>query len=311
MKMLLTGMMLTIVFDSFTQLPYTWGSNVDPGWNSPNGTLIWRPGCSAVTTNCNGQYGNNLNASYTSPSMDATCGNSSSISVTFTVYGDTESGQDILYFEYSENDGATWINPYGNGVGLSGSFGSFPGETVSPIILNATSNIRFRFTFNSNGNINSSGVKITDFDVACNVALPVEIASFTGKKTGNGNLLNWATLSESNNDYFDIEWSAHPEMDLWTGVLQVSAFGTGNSDLRQDYSVLHSNPSAGKNYYRISQVDKDGTRRTLEELVLVDNTRKENPVKEVVNLLGQIVPEDTPGIVIYLYEDGTKIKKYN
>ncbi len=311
MKMLLMSTMVTIVFGTLSQLPYTWVSNVDPGWNSPNGTLVWRPGCSAVTTNCSGQYGNNLNGSYISPNIDATCTNASSISVTFTAYGDTESGQDMLYFEYSLNDGATWINPYGNGVGLSGSFGSFPGTTVSPIILNATNSIRFQFIFFSNGNINSSGVKITDFDVTCNVALPVEIASFTGKKTGNKNLLNWTTLSENNNDYFDIEWSVNPEMDLWTGVLQVKALGTGNSDSRQDYSALHSNPSGGKNYYRITQVDKDGVRSSYDGLVLIDNSIKDSQVVEIINLTGQRVDENTSGFVIYVYEDGTKVKKYH
>lgn len=311
MKALLTSMMVASSFAALSQLPYTWVSNVDPGWNSPNGALVWRPGCSAVTTNCSGQYGNNLNAPYISPNITATCGNASTISVTFTAYGDIESGRDYLYFEYSLNDGATWINPYGPGVGLTGSFGSFPGTAISPIILNATSNIRFKFTFQSNGSINSSGVKIVDFDIACNVILPIEITSFTGRKTGNENLLNWTTLSENNNDYFDIEWSANPEMDLWTSILQVRSLGTGNSDSRQDYSAIHPNPSAVKNYYRITQVDKEGVRKEYDDLVLIDNSMEGNPVIEMVNLTGQKVDENTSGFVIYVYEDGTKVKRYH
>lgn len=312
MKTLLTSMMVAISFATLSQLPYTWVSNVDPGWNAPNGTLVWRPGCSAVTTNCSGQYGNNLTASYISPSIDASCGSSSTINVTFTAYGDIEFGRDFLYFEYSLNDGATWINPYGPGVGLTGNFGSYPGVTISPIILNATSGIRFQFIFRSDGSINNAGVKIVDFDIACNVILPVEIASFTGRKAGNENLLSWTTLSENNNDYFDIEWSVNPEMDLWTSILQVSALGTGNSESRQDYSLIHTNPAAGKkNYYRITLVDKQGTRDRYDGLVLIDNSMKENPVIEIVNLIGQKVNENTSGLVIYVHEDGTKVKKYH
>ncbi|MNU70572.1 hypothetical protein D3C71_599820 [compost metagenome] len=305
-------MMVAMGFAAFSQLPYTWVSNVDPGWNSPNGPLVWRPGCSAVTTNCSGNYGNNLNSSYISPVINATCGNASTIAVTFTAYGNTDSGRDFLYIEYSLNDGVTWINPYGAGVGFSGSFGSFPGTTISPIILNATSNIRFQFTFQSNGSINSTGVKITDFDIVCNLVLPVEMASFTGKKVGSENQLNWVTLSERNNNYFDIEWSIDPEAGFWTSISKISAFGNGNSDLTQNYSTVHSNPAIGKmNYYRITQVDKDGTRRVFDEMTVVDNSMKENSLKEIVNLMGQKVNENTPGLVIYIYEDGTKVKKYH
>ncbi len=303
--------MAAMGFTAFSQLPYSWVSNTDPGWSTSTGPLVWRPGCAAVTTNCSGQYGNNLNSSYISPSINATCGDATTITVTFTAYGNTESGHDFLYFEYSLNNAATWINPYGAGVGLSGSFGSSPGTTISPIILNATSNIRFRFTFISDGSGNTSGVKITDFDVACNIVLPVETASFTAKKVGNENQLNWVTLSERNNDYFDIEWSVDPEAAFWTSISKVSAYGTGNSDVQQNYSTVHANPACGKmNYYRLTQVDEDGTRRIFDELTVVDNSAKENCLKEIVNLLGQKVDENTPGLVIYVYEDGRKVKKY-
>ncbi len=303
--------MVATGFAAFSQLPYSWTPNADPGWNTPNGPLVWRSGCSAVTTNCSGQYGNNLNSSYISPVINATCGDASTIAVTFTAYGNTESGRDFLYFEYSLNNAATWINPYGAGVGLTGSFGSSPGTTISPIILNATNNIRFRFTFISDGSGNTSGVKITDFDIACNVVLPVEMTSFTAKRLENTNCLSWITLSERNNDYFDVEWSVSPEAELWTTISNISAYGTGNSDAKQSYSTVHSNPAMGKkNYYRITQVDKDGTRRIFDEMTVVDNSMKENTLKEIVNLMGQRVNENTPGFVIYIYEDGTKVKKY-
>ena len=304
-------MIVAMNFAAFSQLPYSWTPNVDPGWNAPNGPLVWRSGCSAVTTNCSGQYGNNLNSSYISPVINATCGNASTIAVTFTASGDVDSGRDYLYIEYSLNNGVTWINPYGAGVGFTGNLGSPPGTTISPIILNATNNIRFQFTFQSDGSGNSSGVKITDFDIACNMVLPVEMVSFTGKRVGNENSLSWVTLSERNNDYFDIEWSVNPETEVWTSISKVSALGTGNSDVKQNYSTVHSNPAIGKmNYYRITQVDKDGTRRTFDEMTAIDNSVQENALKEIVNLMGQKVNENTPGFVIYIYEDGTKVKKY-
>lgn len=308
MKKLLTGLIVATGFAAFSQLPYTWNSGVDPGWTNA-GALQWRPGCGYVATNCGGSYNNNLNTTYTSPVIDASCTNASTISVTFNAFGNIEYEYDFMFIEYSLNGGVTWNNPYGAGVGWTGNFGAAPGITIPPIVLPATNNIRFRFNFQSDWIFTYSGLKLTDFDVVCNVVLPVEIYSFTAKRTGSGNELNWTTLSEKDNDYFDVEWSVNPEAELWYTIGTIPS--KGDAVDKQTYSMFHSNPTVNKkNYYRISQIDKDGTRRTYDEVVVADNTLKETPLREIVNLLGQRVDAGTPGIVIYVYEDGTKIRKY-
>lgn len=306
MKKLLTGLIVASGFAAFSQLPYTWTAVVNPGWTN-TGSLQWRSGCSVVTTNCTGNYANNLNTTYTSPTINASCANASTISMTFTASGNAEYTWDFLFIEYSLDNGGTWINPYGAGIGWTGSFGT--GTTIPAVIAPTSSTLRFRFNFQSDFSNVSTGYKISDFDIVCNVVLPVEIYSFKGKRVGSENQLDWITQSEKDNDYFEVEWSTNPEAEIWTGIGTIKS--KGNSSERQTYSMIHSSPSASKkNYYRITQVDKDGTRRTFEELVLVDNTMKENPLKEVLNLLGQPVDSNTPGIVIYVYEDGTKVKKY-
>lgn len=308
MKRLLTGLIAVSCFAAFGQLPYTWNSGADPGWTS-SGALQWRSGCGVVTTNCSGNYSNNLNTTYTSPSIDASCPNASTISVTYTAYGNAEYSYDFMFIYYSVDNGATWINPYGAGVGWTGNFGSAPGSTIPAIVLPTSSNIRFRLNFQSDNSFVYTGYKLTDFDVVCNVVMPVEMYSFTGKRVGSENQLEWITLSEKNNDYFELEWSVNPEAELWSTVGTIQS--KGNSSEKQQYSFVHASPQVDKkNYYRVTQVDKDGTRRTFDELVLVDNTMKENGVKEIVNILGQKVDENTHGIVIYVYEDGTKVKKY-
>ncbi|WP_343635592.1 hypothetical protein [Fluviicola sp.] len=309
MKRFLTGLIVAMGFAAFGQLPYTWTPGVDPGWTS-SGALQWRPGCGYVTTNCTGSYANNANTTYTSPSIDASCANASTISVTFTAFGNAEYTYDFMFIYYSLDNGTTWINPYGVGIGWTGNFGSSPGMTIPAITLPTSSNIRFRFNFQSDNSFTYTGYKITDFDIVCNVVLPVEMYAFTGKRMGSENQLQWTTLSENNNDYFEVQWSTNPEAEIWSDVAIVKS--KGNSSEKQQYAAIHSNPSVDKkNYYRISQVDKDGTRRTFDEWVVVDDTLKENPLKEVVNIMGQTVDTDTPGLVIYVYEDGTKAKKYN
>lgn len=311
MKALLTGLIMASGFAVFSQLPYTWTMGTNPGWTAIAGsgaTLQWRPGCTVVSTNCTGTYNNNSNSYYVSPVINATCANATTISVTFTAHGNIEYGYDFLFIEYSTDNGVTWINPYGVGVGWTGNFGAAPGGTIPAITLAANNNMRFRFNFTSDASFTYGGYKLTDFDIICNVVLPVEMYSFTGKRVGSENQLDWTTLSEKDNDYFDVEYSTSPETDTWSSIATIHS--KGDASTKQTYSMIHSNPVNKRNYYRITQVDKDGTRRTFEDLVLVDNTMKENPVKEVVNLLGQPVDADTPGLVIYVYEDGTKVKKY-
>jgi hypothetical protein len=308
MKKLLTSLIVAFSFAAFSQLPYTWVAGVNPGWTN-SGALQWRSACGFVTTNCNGSYNNNMNTSYTSPVIDASCPDASTISVTFTAYGNIEYNYDFMFIEYSLNGGTTWNNPYGSGVAWTGDFGASPGTTIPPITLPATNNIRFRFTFQSDWLYTYSGLKLTDFDIVCNVVLPVEMTSFTAKRSGSENILEWSTLSEKNNDYFDVEWSTNPEAELWSSISIIPS--QGNSETKQNYSIVHTDPTIGKkNYYRITQVDTDGTRRTYENLTVVDNSMKESPLKEIINLLGQVVDQNTPGIVIYIYEDGTKVKRY-
>ncbi|AEA43297.1 hypothetical protein [Fluviicola taffensis] len=308
MKKLLTGLIVALNFAAFSQLPYTWTAGVNPGWVGA-GALQWQAGCNYVTTNCAGNYSNNMNTTYTSPTIDASCSNASTVSITFMAFGNAEFSFDFMFLEYSLNNGTTWINPYGVGTGWTGNFGVAPGTTIPPFTAPTSPNFRFRFNFQSDVSVNSTGYKLTDFDIACNVVLPVEMVSFAAKRVGSENKLEWSTLSEKDNDYFDVEWSVNPEAELWTSISRV--YSLGNSEVRQNYQINHSDPTNGKkNYYRITQVDTDGTRRTYENLVVVDNTMKDSPLKEIINLMGQAVDENTPGFVIYVYEDGTKLSKY-
>jgi len=87
--------------------------------------------------------------------------------------------------------------------------------------------------------------------------LPIEIYTFTAKPTYNGNLLEWETLSEKNNDYFEVERKnseANPPVFESIGVLN----GAGSSDKLNSYQFTDDSPLHEMNYYRIKQVDHDG-----------------------------------------------------
>jgi hypothetical protein len=117
----------------------------------------------------------------------------------------------------------------------------------------------FRYTTdNANGNVfhRSRGRAYTNtfVDVQQTNPLPVELISFTGKISGENILLNWATASELNNDYFIIEKATDEALFSETGRVN----GMGNSSQQNSYSFIDESPSAGNNYYRLKQVDFNG-----------------------------------------------------
>lgn len=96
-----------------------------------------------------------------------------------------------------------------------------------------------------------------NFLMNASTPLPVSYTSFTGQKEKQGNFLQWTSASESNNSFFTLEHSTtgiqfSPISKIQTKALQ----GTSVTPLH--YSYMHTNPSKGKNYYRLAQTDIDG-----------------------------------------------------
>lgn len=94
--------------------------------------------------------------------------------------------------------------------------------------------------------------------------LPVELIGFSGTCTEEGTSLTWQTASESNNDYFTVQRSR--DGVVWEDVATVD--GAGNTTQTVDYHWLDE-AGYGEFYYRLSQVDYNGT-RTEEQLLFVD-----------------------------------------
>lgn len=84
----------------------------------------------------------------------------------------------------------------------------------------------------------------------CSSPLPIKLVSFEGKKTNEGNKLDWETKSEINNDYFEIESSEDGETFKKIGLVE-------GKNSPSDYSFLDENPKK-ENYYRLKQIDFDG-----------------------------------------------------
>jgi len=108
--------------------------------------------------------------------------------------------------------------------------------------------------------------------------LPVELTTFTATALENHTTqLNWATASELNNDHFEIQRSTGD--NNWSAIGTVN--GNGNSSMLINYSFIDEQPENGINYYRLKQVDYDGTFEYTIVVAVTHNSsiEKNNPVE--------------------------------
>ncbi|ARS34874.1 T9SS type A sorting domain-containing protein [Pontibacter actiniarum] len=94
--------------------------------------------------------------------------------------------------------------------------------------------------------------------------LPVEFVEVNAKAKGKQAELSWATASETNNAYFAIERS-HNGVHF-EEIARVK--GAGNSMRLLSYNFTDNAPLAGTAYYRIKQVDTDGSSETSKVMAI-------------------------------------------
>ncbi len=88
----------------------------------------------------------------------------------------------------------------------------------------------------------------------CTTTLPVELLSFEGNCTEDGNELSWTTASENDNDYFTIERS------LYAGDFEAigKVSGAGTSNQIRNYAFTDPSGTEHNYYYRLKQTDFNG-----------------------------------------------------
>jgi hypothetical protein len=134
----------------------------------------------------------------------------------------------------------------GGTFGAGGTFlGMCPTGTNAPV---GTSGFNLPI---SNGTIGPNGNLIC----SCAEALPVTLLYFTARQNNNRVTLYWATASETDNNYFSIEKSRDGQQFNEAGRVA----GAGTSVKKLTYQFNDDFPSGGASYYRLKQVDLDGT----------------------------------------------------
>ncbi|MDP2363913.1 MAG: right-handed parallel beta-helix repeat-containing protein, partial [Ignavibacteria bacterium] len=99
------------------------------------------------------------------------------------------------------------------------------------------------------------------------ILIPVELTAFTAKVVDGNVILNWITATELNNSGFEVLRLKDSKIEKlknlptgqagWESIGFIS--GNGTSTETHNYSFPDKNPYDGKSYYRLKQIDFDGS----------------------------------------------------
>jgi hypothetical protein len=138
--------------------------------------------------------------------------------------------------------------------------------------------------------------------------LPVTWLYYKGQNTKDGNLIQWATAAELNNEEFKIERSSNGK----EFHVIYSINGKGTSNQAYYYSYLDSDVYNANFYYRIAQRDFDGTLSYSKTIYIRSQNRATlhvfpNPVTSVINITNV-----SPNSIVQIYNSqGSLVKETN
>lgn len=92
--------------------------------------------------------------------------------------------------------------------------------------------------------------------VSCEPSLlPIELIMFSADAFDGSVMLNWVTATELNTDHFTVERSTPSSEWIPIGTLQAA----GSSQVAHAYTLVDEDPAYGVSYYRLHEVDLDGS----------------------------------------------------
>jgi hypothetical protein len=168
----------------------------------------------------------------------------------------------------SDIDGESAGDQSGIGLDLSGD-----GQTV---IIGAP--------FNDGNGSNTGHARVFNFGGT----LPVELITFNAGRRDETVILSWSTATEKNNSHFEIERST--DLKSWETIGLVD--GAGNSDMLKSYSYSDSEAPNASLYYRLKQIDFDGTFEYSKIVSVPEETSASsisiypNPAGNILNITG-------------------------
>jgi hypothetical protein len=234
---------------------------------------------------------------WTSELIDVSAYTTIAVGITVEEVGNLEA-DDFIDVEYSYNGGA-WTDMT-NGQ-HTGNFGGPLLATDNITGVLTTVQIRVKSYTNANG----EQIIFDDIYVNGITALPVELIYFGSTVDDTDIIFQWATASEINNDYFELQESN--DGGTFSTVHFIEGAGDSFSIIKYEVSVKHPNVLT---YYRLKQVDYNGD-FDYSSLISTFVIKQKPSVVSVCNIHGKEVTLTTSGIIIIQYDDGTYEKRMN
>jgi photosystem II stability/assembly factor-like uncharacterized protein len=147
----------------------------------------------------------------------------------------------------STDNGATW-SAYNTGMPSSTLIKSFATNSSDYVLAGSNQGVVFRSTQST-------------------IALPIQLVSFIALPVGNQVCLTWRTISEVKNYGFQVEKST---VAASTYALVKNGFvaGHGTTIEPHDYFFIDSTATSGRWYYRLKQINLDGTSYTFDPVAV-------------------------------------------
>ncbi|MCU0344153.1 MAG: immune inhibitor A, partial [Ignavibacterium sp.] len=245
---------------NITSIPST------PKWESTNLTFHSPP--SSFTDSKTGDYVSDATVTMSlKNSIDLSTNENPRLSY-WTRY-DIESGWDYGQVEISTNNGATFTPLTGiyttsgsgsfqpNGEPLyDGTQTSWVNEIMDLSNYN-TNQVKLKFELKTDESVTDDGWFVDDIGIIVYGIIPVELTTFTAIAKDDNVLLNWITSTETNNMGFDIERRSTKSNSGWQKLVFIN--GKGTTTEKTAYSFVDKNPAEGKSYYRLRQIDFNGS----------------------------------------------------
>ncbi|MDZ7880321.1 MAG: autotransporter-associated beta strand repeat-containing protein [Saprospiraceae bacterium] len=127
----------------------------------------------------------------------------------------------------------------------------------------------------ANGTWTTTGIRnFSPFIVSKSISLGILLKTFTAHPKNQNHLLTWTTVAEENNAYFDIEHAT--DNLIFRSIGRIKGQGTTKNENNYTFDYTPT-PLVKTHYYRLRQVDFDGT-ETFSKIISLESNNKNEPL---------------------------------
>ncbi len=281
----ITGTPVIVFADSTNDPLILWNITATPSlpkWEAT--TLSYHSSPTSFTDSKTGNYSSNATVTMTLKNP-VNLSSYAHPKLSFWTKYDIESNWDYGQVEISTNNGSTFTPLSGlytepgtgtfqpNGEPLyDGLQSNWVNEKIDLTNYNS-SQVKLKYELKTDGSLQKDGWYVDDIGIIVYAIIPVELSSFTALAQNDNILLNWITSSETNNMGFEVERRATNSNSGWQKLGFVN--GNGTTTEKSSYSFTDRTPADGKAYYRLKQIDFDGSSKIYDAVEVNFETVKE------------------------------------